>query len=214
MEEVVMVPQKDFEQLKQWYKGELTKNALLDKASNLAARKHQLLADPSKPAPLVNAHTKGLSRELTKLTKRLRQFPSAGMGAAGGEDEEEEDGNMVTGPVEQWLKRMIKGSPSTPKPQSLQPTRIQGKKSSISKGKSSTPSSSIPKPTTSKGKSSAVQKPATRKYRERLDELRNTLEDLNKKEKRELKSLKPLPEWEDFEKGKKLRRKLDYDDED
>ena len=34
-----------------------------------------------------------------------------------------------------------------------------------------------------------------RKYRERLDELRNTLEDLNKKGKRELKSLKPLPRW-------------------
>ena len=64
-----MVPQKDFEQSKQWYKGELTENALLDKAAKLAAKKHQLLADPSKPAPLINAHTKSLSRELVKLTK-------------------------------------------------------------------------------------------------------------------------------------------------
>ena len=66
----------------------------------------------------------------------------------------------------------------------------------------------------SKGKSSVVQKPATSKYRERLDELRNKLEELNKKGKRELKSLKLLPGREDFEKGKKLRRILDYDDED
>ena len=35
-----------------------------------------------------------------------------------------------------------------------------------------------------------------------------------KKEREELKSLKPLPGWEDFEKGKKLRRRSDYDDED
>ena len=41
------------------------------------------------------------------------------MGAPGGppgEEGEEEEGDLVTGPVEQWLKRMIKGSPSTPKP--------------------------------------------------------------------------------------------------
>ena len=98
-----MVPQKDFEQLKQWYKGELTENAMLDKAAKLAATKHQLLADPKKPAPLVNAHTRSLSRELAKLTKRLRQFPSAGVGAAGpaeagGDDEGEEEGSLVTGP--------------------------------------------------------------------------------------------------------------------
>ena len=203
-----MVPQKDFEQLKQWYKGELTENALLDKAAKLAATKHQLLADPKKPAPLVNAHT--------KLTKRLRQFPSAGVGAAGpaeagGDDEGEEEGSLVTGPVEQWLKQMIIGSPSTPKPQTPKPSASKVQKPSPRIGKSSA-ASLIPRPTTSKRR--VVQKPATRKYRERLDELRDTLEELNKKGKRELKSLKPLPGWEDFEKGKKLRRRLDYDDED
>ena len=40
MEEVAMVPQKNYEQLKQWYKGELTENAMLDKASKLSAKKH------------------------------------------------------------------------------------------------------------------------------------------------------------------------------
>ena len=55
-----MVPQKEFEQLKQWYKGELTEKALLDRAAKLAANKYELLADSSKPAPLVNAHTKFL----------------------------------------------------------------------------------------------------------------------------------------------------------
>ena len=138
---------------------------------------------------------------------------AAGAAEVGGDDEEEEEGNMVMGPVEQWLKQMIKGSPSMPKPETPKPSTSKVQKPSPRKGKSSA-TSSIPRPMTSKGKSSVVQKPATRKYRERLDELRNTLEELNKKGKRELKSLKPLPGWEDFEKGKRLRRILDYDDED
>ena len=29
---------------------------------------------------------------------------------------DEEEGDLVAGPVEQWLKQMIKGIPSTPKP--------------------------------------------------------------------------------------------------
>ena len=173
----------------------------LTKHPSWLPQKHQLLANPSKPAPLANAHTKLILKELTKLTKRLRQFPSVVMGAAGGEDEEEEEGNMVTGPMEQWLKQMMKGSPSTPKTQSPQLSRSQSK-TSTTKGKNSTSSSSIPRPTTSKGKSSVVQTPATRKYRERLDKLHNNLEDLNKKGKRELKRLKLLPGWEDFVKGK------------
>ena len=116
-----MIPQKELDQLIQYYKGELTENALLNKAATLAAKKHILLADSQLPPALVNAKTKPLSQELTKLTKRIRQFPGgAGVGALGGppgEEGEEEEGDLVTGPVEQWLKRMIKGSPSTPKPE-------------------------------------------------------------------------------------------------
>ena len=76
-----------------------------------------------------------LSQELTKLTKRIRQFPGgAGVGAPGGppgEEGEEEEGDLVTGPVEQWLKRMIKGSPSTPKPQNHSFRTRQERQSSI-----------------------------------------------------------------------------------
>ena len=114
-----MIPQKELDQLIQYYKGELTENALLNKAATLASKKHLLLADPQLPPALVKAKTKPLSQELSKLIKRIRQFPGgAGVGAPGGppgEEREEEEGDLVTGPVEQWLKRMIKGSPSTPK---------------------------------------------------------------------------------------------------
>ena len=35
-----MIPQKELDQLIQYYKGELTENALLNKAAKLAAKKH------------------------------------------------------------------------------------------------------------------------------------------------------------------------------
>ena len=89
-----MIPQKELGQLIQYYKRELTENALLNKAATLAAKKHVLLADPKLSPALVNAKTKPLSQELTKLTKRIRQFPggcgcrrpcwTAGRGRRGG----------------------------------------------------------------------------------------------------------------------------------
>ena len=77
-------------------------------------------------------------------------FPGGvGVGAPGGPpgEEEEEAGDLVTGPVEQWLKRMIKGSPSTPKPPITPATK---------KGKGAATTSKIPivkkgSPSTSRG---------------------------------------------------------------
>ena len=213
MDEVYMIPHQDLEQLIQYYKGQLTENALLNKAATLAAKKHVLLADPQLPPALVNAQTKPLSRELTKLTKRIRQFPGGvGVGAPGGPpgEEEEEAGDLVTGPVEQWLKRMIKGSPSTPKPPITPATK---------KGKGAATTSKIPilkkeAPSTSRGD--------TRSRLEAIREQRKTLEKQiaesrkgkGKAPAREVERLKPLPGWEDWARGKKLRRRLDYDDSD
>ena len=177
--------------------------------ATLAAKKHVLLADPQLPPAIVNAKTKPLSHELTKLTKCIRQFPGgAGVGAPGGplgEEGEEEEGDLVTGPVEQWLKRMIKGSPSTPKPQ-ITPTGRKATSVPVNKGKAST----------SRGDVSDI---STRL--EAIRERRKTLEKKlaenpwgkgkGKGPAREVKRLKPLPGWEDWARGKKLRRRLDYD---
>jgi len=145
MEEVYMIPLKDLEQVIQYYKGELTENALLNKAATLSAKKHVLLANPQLPPALVNAQTKPLSQELTKLTKRIRQFPGGvGVGAPGGapgEEGEEDERDLVTGSVEQWLKRMIKGSPSTPKPP-ITPATPKGKTTSKIPVKKGSPSTS------------------------------------------------------------------------
>ena len=211
-----MIPQKDLKQRIQYYKGELTENALLNKAATLAAQKHVLLANPQLPPAVVNAQTKPLSQELTKLTKRIRQFPGGvGVGAPGGPpgEEEEEAGDLVTGPVEQWLKRMIKGSPSTPKPTITPATK---------KGKGAATTGKIVKkgsPSTSRGD-----------IQSRLEAIREQRKTLEKKiaespwgkgkgkgkgkgVSREVQALKPLPGWEDWHRGKKLRRRLDYDSE-
>ena len=212
-----MIPQKDLNQLIQYYKGELTENALLNKAATLAAKKHVLLANPELPPAVVNAQTKPLSQELIKLTKRIRQFPGGvGVGAPGAPpgEEEEEVGDLVTGPVEQWLKRMIKGGPSAPKP-TITPATREGARE--------------PRPSTSRGE----ERPSTSRgdIRTRLQAVRERRKAWEKhltesgaakgkgkgKGKgvsREVQSLKPLPGWEDWAKGKPpRRRRLQYDSE-
>ena len=224
MEEVYMIPQKEFDQLVQYYKGELTENALLNKAANLAAQKHALLANPKLPASIVNAQTKPISRELTKLIRRLRQFPG-GAGAPGGapgdgdEQDEDDEGGLVTGPVEQWLKRMIKGTPSTPKAHKTTTGSIK------KKGQPSTSGSKIPVPKKSKtGTPLTAQEEVDLAQRlEALRERRKTLEEKlaasggkgkgkgKGKGPLALERLKPLSGWEDWAQGKKSRRRLEYD---
>ena len=206
-----MIPHKDLEQLIQYYKGELTENALLNNAATLAAKKHVLLANPQLPPALVNAQTKPLSQELTKLTKRIRQVPGGvGVGAPGAPpgEEEEEAGDLVTGPVEQWLKRMIKGSPSTPKPP-ITPVTPKGKTTSKIPVKKGSPS-------TSRGDDIGRRLEAIRERRKTLEKkLAESSWGKGKGKGKgpagEVERLKPLPGWEDWARGKKLRRRLDYD---
>ena len=123
-------------------------------------------------------------------------------------EEEEEAGDLVTGPVEQWLKRMIKGSPSTPKPP-ITPVTKKGKTTSkipIKKGS----------PSTSRGDDLSRRLEAIRERRKTLE--KQIAESSWGKGKgkgkapaREVERLKPLPGWEDWARGKKLRRRLDYD---
>lgn len=104
---------------------------------------------------------------------------------------------MVAGPVEQWLKQMIKGSPSTPKlPIGLNkdtvattsriPVRIKEEALADIKKRRKTLEKKIGETVKGKGKGKGKGKSG------------------------ELEKLKPLPGWEDWYKGKKLRRKLDY----
>ena len=82
-----MIPKTELNQLIQHYQGELTENTQLSKAATSAAKKH-LLLDSKLPPPIVNVEVKPISRELSKLTKRIRQF-HGGVGAGGSEEEDE-----------------------------------------------------------------------------------------------------------------------------
>ena len=169
-----------------------------------------LLTNPQLPPALVNAQTKPLSQELTKLTKRIRQFSGGvGVGAPGGppgEEGEEEEGDLVTGPVEQWLKHMIKGSPSTPKPP-ITPVTPKGKTTSTIPIKKGSPS-------TSRGDDISRRLEAIRERRKTLEKKlaeSSWGKGKGKGPEREVERLKPLPGWEDWYRGKKLRLRLDYD---
>ena len=125
MEEMIVLPKKELPEIVQWYKGELTSNALLNRAGHLAAKKKRLLADPSLDAAQAVQQTQPLSRALREATKRLRQLPGAeGPGVA--VDEEEEDENLVSTALEKWMKRMVqsglKREPKTPRPAPPPPT--------------------------------------------------------------------------------------------
>ena len=105
-----MVPPQELQKLIQYYKGELTENALLNKAATVAA-KREILLKSHLPAGIINAKVKPLSRERHHLTKRVRRGPTGGFGGQM-EDEEEDDDALVTGSLEQWFKRIIKATPS------------------------------------------------------------------------------------------------------
>jgi len=63
-EEVMMVPTKEFDQLVQYYKGEITDNALLNKAGRLAAESHVILRDKSIPDSIPIKLVRELVREV------------------------------------------------------------------------------------------------------------------------------------------------------
>ena len=121
MEEMTVLPKK----VVQWYKGELTGNALLNRAGHLAAQKKRLLADPQLEAAEAVQQTQPISRALREATKSLRQLPGGEDQGGMVVDEENEDKNLVSTALKKWMKRMVqsglKREPMTPQPPPLPP---------------------------------------------------------------------------------------------
>lgn len=67
-QEVMMVNPEEFNKLVQYYKGEISDSALLNKAGRVAAETHFLLQDKTVPDAIVNARVKELRRERQRLT--------------------------------------------------------------------------------------------------------------------------------------------------
>ena len=146
------------------------------------------------------------------------------MGAPGGpvgddKESEEEEGDLVTGTVEQWLKRMIKGIPPTTKPHTTATGSVK------KKGQPSTSGSKIPVPKKAKMGTPLTSQEET-DLAQRLEALRERRKTLEKKLSETsswgkgkgkgkgplvLECLKPLSGWEDRAPGKKSQRRLEYD---
>jgi len=110
MNEVMVVPVQDFNRLQDYYKGQITENALLDKAGRLAAEEHLILKDRRIPDSMAVKMTKPLATEESKLVKRIRTGKSGPISYQGTTQPE----GMVDAPVENLLKQILKGANKEP----------------------------------------------------------------------------------------------------
>ena len=98
----MMVPTEEFERLQNYYKGQISQSALLNKAGQLAAEKHLILKNPKIPNATAVRMAKPLAREQNCLIKQIRtggRMPAASVGAP--------EEAMVDSPLEALLKRII-----------------------------------------------------------------------------------------------------------
>ena len=113
-EEVMMVPTQEFERLQDYYKGQISQSALLNKAGRLAAEKHLILSNPKIPDATAVRMTKPLAREQARLTKRIRTGTRIPAGTGMPSEA------MVDSPLENLLKKIIEkevpaaAGPATP----------------------------------------------------------------------------------------------------
>ena len=66
----MMIPTQEFERLQDFYKGQISESALLNKASRFAAEKHLILKNPKIPSATAVKMVKPLARDQARLTKR------------------------------------------------------------------------------------------------------------------------------------------------
>ena len=106
-EEVMMLPTREFERLTDYYKGQISESALLNKAGPLAAEQRLILKNLKIPDATAVKMLKPLAREQTRLTKRIRLGPTP---AATAPAPDEVDEGMVESPLENMLRSIIKGT--------------------------------------------------------------------------------------------------------
>ena len=108
-EEVMMVPTQEFERLQDYYKGQISQSALLNKAGRLAAEKHLILSNRNIPDATAVRMIQPLAREQARLTKRIRTGTRIPAGAGMPSEA------MVDSPLENLLKKIIeKEVPAAP----------------------------------------------------------------------------------------------------
>ena len=218
-----LVSPADMERLVEQYKGTLMENSRLTHAARLAAKQHVLLASPEIPPATKKIRVKALGPEVRRATRRVRtmNLPAAGGAAGAGDDDDE----FAQGPMETFLKTLIKSSTPQPKATPKGKPKVPPKPKFPSKTPISVPlpdddweqelavpipstSKSKGTPTLSKGKSplSVKKPPLIVKKPSRFGQAAKE----GKKLAKEVLKLKRQPGWSEW--GEKVQRKLDGKD--
>ena len=218
-----LVSPADMERLVEQYKGTLMENSRLTHAARLAAKQHVLLASPQIPPATKKIRVKALGPAVSRATRRVRtmSLPGAGGAGAGADDDDE----FAQGPMETFLKTLIKSCTPQPKATPKGRPKVPPKPKLPPKTPVSLPlpaddweeelavpipstSKSKTTPTLSKGKSpqagpSKGQTPLTiKKPRFRFSQAAKE----GKKLAKEVLKLKRQPGWSEW--GEKVQRKL------
>ena len=229
VEEMMMVPTSDYNNLVNYYKGRLTESALLNKAGRLAAERHVTLNNPHLNKSVAVAMSKQGEREIHKLTKRLRTGGTTrGTSVTGGKEDEDDDAMLVS-PLEHKLDKILRATEKTRKQQQPSPVVPPTRRRQLPKTPKKHPVKQEEASTSKKsGWISSMKRGAIKGVGQSLGVNVNQTSDTDsdddegatrqKKKKptpKAVKRLRAAPGWEDFTEGKQLRRALlsDYEEE-
>ena len=154
--EVMMIPTQEFERLQDFYKGQITQSALLNKAGRLAVEKHLILKNRRIPDATAVRMVKPLARDQFRLTKRIRTggIPPEGAGVPDPDEQEA----MVDAPLENLLKKLIKQTSKKPAPVVVTPRPSKMKMEPATPGPSGIKPPVPPKPASLKPSSASSSK--------------------------------------------------------
>ena len=198
-----LVSPEDMERLVEQYKGTLMENSRLTHAARLAAKQHVLLASPEILPATKKIRVKALGPEVRRATRRVRtmNLPAAG-GAAGRDDDDE----FAQGPMETFLKTLIKSSTPQPKatPKGKPKPKVPPK-----------PAFSVPLPADDWEEELAAPIPSTSKSKGKSPAPTQKKKKIRfsyhlPKVPKETQKLKRQPGWSEW--GEKVQRKLDGKD--
>ena len=215
-----LVSPADMERLVDHYKGTLMENSRLTHAARLAAKQHVLLASPEIPPATKKIRVKALGPEVRRATRRVRT-----MNLPAGADDDDE---FAQGPMETFLKTLIKSS--TPQPKATPKATPKRKPKVPPKPTFSTPlptedweqELALPIPSTSKSKGTPTlgkgksplagpsSSPAPAKKKTRFSYHLPKAVKEGKQLAKEVLKLKRQPGWSEW--GEKVQRKLDGKD--
>ena len=202
-----LVSPADMERLVDHYKGTLMENSRLTHAARLAAKQHVLLASPEIPPATKKIRLKALGPQVRRATRRVRTMNLPAAGVAAGADDDDDD-QFAQGPMETFLKTLIKSSTPQPKTTPKGKPKVPPKPKFLSKTPISLPADDweeelatpIPSTSKSKGKSPApTQKKKKIRFSYHLPKV-----------PKETQKLKRQPGWSEW--GEKVQRKLDGKD--